>query len=85
MFAIMNGQETTIFDIFLVGYANFVDNGTDLELVGEPFVDRHRHLATLALYLVTAVAVFLVHADHDAWHFGLVDNRRDHHAKSANV
>ena len=61
-----NGQETTIVDILLIGYSNFVDNGIHLELVGEPFVDRH---LTLALHLVTAVAVFLVHADHDAWHF----------------
>ena len=82
MFARMNGQETTIVDIFLIGYLNFVDNGIDLELVGEPFVDRHLHLAMPALHLVTGVAVFLVHADHDAWHFGLVDNRMDHRARS---
>ena len=48
----------------------FVDDGIDLEIV------LHRHLTALALHLVTAVAVFLVNADHDAWHVVPTDNRR---------
>ena len=39
-------------------------------------------LATLDLHFVTAVAVFLVHTEHGAWHVVPTDNRRENHARS---
>ena len=39
-------------------------------------------LQTLDLHLVTAVAVFLVHTEHDAWHVVPTDNRRENHMGS---
>ena len=75
-----------------------VDDGIDLELVGEPravVVARVRpHAnrdtvrngilqdAALALHLVTIIAVLLVHTDHHAWHLGSADNRRELRARS---
>ena len=56
----------------------FVGDGNDLEIlevVVKPFIVLHRHLTALALHLVTAVAVFLVHG---AWHLGIVVNRKEH-------
>ena len=37
-------------------------------------------LGTLDLHLVTAVAVFLVNTEHDAWHVVPTDNRKENHA-----
>ena len=39
-------------------------------------------LGTHDLHLVTAVAVFLVHTEHDAWHVVPSDNRRENHMGS---
>ena len=74
-----------------------VDDGIDLELVGEPRavvlarVRPHANRDTvrngilqdtaLALHLVTIIAVLLVHTDHHAWHLGPADNRREHSAR----
>merc|ERR1719374_475337 len=40
-----------------------------------------RQNAALALSLVTDITVLLVHTDHDAWHLGPADNRREHSAR----
>ena len=37
--------------------------------------------AALALRLVPDITVLLVHTDHDAWHLGPADNRREHSAR----
>ena len=63
-------------------HSPFVDDGIDLETVGVPFVVLHRNLTALALHLVTAVAVFLVNADHDVRRIVPADSRREHCTKS---
>ena len=62
----------------------FVHDGIDLEIPEQTrgVVGDRRHIATLDLYLVTAVAVFLVHKEHDAWHVVHTDNRRENHVGS---
>ena len=37
--------------------------------------------AALALRLVPDITLLLVHTDHDAWHLGPADNRREHSAR----
>ena len=37
--------------------------------------------AALTLRLVPDITVLLVHTDHDAWHLGPADNRREHSAR----
>ena len=75
-----------------------VDDGIDLELIREPVVGSRPSLAhagvvvtvrngilqdtALALHVVTNIAVLLVHTDHDTWHLGPANNRREYSARS---